>query len=309
MKKAHLQIFIFLPLLVFAQKNASEEFSKEELKKIRKAEIQSQEYAYDAYKAHKAHKVLQSEVDYRKSISKDKNNALAQYNMGDVLFSQEAYKEAANYYREVSVNKKANKEEKHKAFHNLGNLAMKDKRYEDAVQYYKEALRNDSTDDETRYNFALAKEMLKKQQNQNKDNKDNKDQNKDNKDQNKNNKDQNKDNKDQNKDNKDQNKDNKDQNKDNKDQNKDNKNQDKDDKNQGSPEQDKNNSQDNPKNEDTPQDNRQPQSNNGKQEGELSSEQINRILNAINNEEKKTQEKLNAKKIKGTPIRTNKKDW
>ena len=281
MKKAHLQIFIFLPLLVFAQKNASEEFSKEELKKIRKAEIQSQEYAYDAYKAHKAHKVLQSEVDYRKSISKDKNNALAQYNMGDVLFSQEAYKEAANYYREVSVNKKANKEEKHKAFHNLGNLAMKDKRYEDAVQYYKEALRNDSTDDETRYNFALAKEMLKKQQNQNKDNKDNKDQNKDNKDQNKNNKDQ----------------------------NKDNKNQDKDDKNQGSPEQDKNNSQDNPKNEDTPQDNRQPQSNNGKQEGELSSEQINRILNAINNEEKKTQEKLNAKKIKGTPIRTNKKDW
>ena len=250
MKKAHLQIFIFLPLLVFAQKNASEEFSKEELKKIRKAEIQSQEYAYDAYKAHKAHKVLQSEVDYRKSISKDKNNALAQYNMGDVLFSQEAYKEAANYYREVSVNKKANKEEKHKAFHNLGNLAMKDKRYEDAVQYYKEALRNDSTDDETRYNFALAKEMLKKQQNQ-----------------------------------------------------------DKDDKNQGSPEQDKNNSQDNPKNEDTPQDNRQPQSNNGKQEGELSSEQINRILNAINNEEKKTQEKLNAKKIKGTPIRTNKKDW
>ena len=37
---------------------------------------------------------------------------------------------------------------------------------------------------------------------------------------------------------------------------------------------------------------------------------IKRILNAIDNEEKKTQEKINAEKIKGKPNnRSNKKDW
>mgnify|MGYP000402409925 CR=1 FL=1 len=41
----------------------------------------------------------------------------------------------------------------------------------------------------------------------------------------------------------------------------------------------------------------------------FSPEQINRILNAISNEEKKTQEKINAKKIKGKASRTGRKDW
>ena len=36
---------------------------------------------------------------------------------------------------------------------------------------------------------------------------------------------------------------------------------------------------------------------------------MNRILNAINNEEKKTQEKLNANKVKGKANKSNTKDW
>ena len=38
---------------------------------------------------------------------------------------------------------------------------MKDKDYSNAVEAYKNALRNNPTDEETRYNFALAKKMLK----------------------------------------------------------------------------------------------------------------------------------------------------
>ena len=63
-----------------------------------------------------------------------------------------------------------------------------------------------------------------------------------------------------------------------------------------------------------PEDKNNPQNNkeNGNQEkpsGELSPEQINRILNAINSEEKKTQEKINANKMKGKATRTDRKDW
>ena len=67
--------------------------------------------------------------------------------------------------------------QKHKAFHNLGNVFMKEKNYTEAVEAYKNALRNNPSDDETRYNYALAKKMLK--ENPPKDDKDKKDDKKD----------------------------------------------------------------------------------------------------------------------------------
>ncbi|MFC2399219.1 MAG: tetratricopeptide repeat protein, partial [Capnocytophaga gingivalis] len=182
MKKIQLLMILF-PIVAFSQKT-EKEVSKAELAKREKAQRQSQAFAYQGYQAEKAHKLLDSEMDYRKAISKNKENAVAQYNMGDVLYSQEAYNEATHYYQEASVNKEASKEDKHKAFHNLGNLAMQNKKYEEAVQFYKEALRNNPTDEQTRYNLAIAKEKLKKQQQENKKNQNNQNnqQNKDNKD-------------------------------------------------------------------------------------------------------------------------------
>ena len=160
MKKIQLLMILF-PIIAFSQK-AEKEFSKVELAKREKAQRQSQAFAYQGYQAEKAHKLLDSEMDYRKAISKNKENAVAQYNMGDVLYSQEAYNEATHYYQEASVNKEASKEDKHKAFHNLGNLAMQNKKYEEAVQFYKEALRNNPTDEQTRYNLAIAKNNNKR---------------------------------------------------------------------------------------------------------------------------------------------------
>jgi len=52
------------------------------------------------------------------------------------------------------------KEEKHKIYHNLGNVFMNEKQYRAAVEAYKNALRNNPRDEETRYNLALAKKML-----------------------------------------------------------------------------------------------------------------------------------------------------
>ena len=39
---------------------------------------------------------------------------------------------------------------------------MQKKEYQNAVEAYKNALRNDPSDEETRYNYALAKELLEK---------------------------------------------------------------------------------------------------------------------------------------------------
>ena len=45
-------------------------------------------------------------------------------------------------------------------------VGMKQKDYAKAVEAYKNALRNNPEDEETRYNYALAKELLEKEQEQ-----------------------------------------------------------------------------------------------------------------------------------------------
>ncbi|MDO4880884.1 MAG: tetratricopeptide repeat protein [Capnocytophaga sp.] len=271
--------------------------TKEEQKKLQKAQQESSAFAYEGFEANKNKKPIQSEMDYRKSISKNKNNTAAQYNMGDLLFQQKNYKEASGFYQEASISKGATKEEKHKAYHNLGNIAMEEKQYDKAVLAYKEALRNNPTDEETRYNLAVAKEMLKKNPPQNQDNNNNQDKNNDNKDQdNQQNQNNNQDNQ-QNNNNQDQNKDQSNENKDNKDQNN---------------QQNQNNNQDNQQNNDNSNGEDQknaPENQNGDNpQGKLSPEQAKRILDAMHNEEKKTQEKVNAQRVKGKPVRTE-KDW
>ena len=236
---------------------------------------------YKGFEANKNKKTIESEMDYRKAISKNKNNTIAQYNMGDLLFNQKAYKEASGFYQEASISKGATKEEKHKAYHNLGNIAMQEKEYDKAVLAYKEALRNNPDDDETRYNLAVAKEMLKKNPPQNQDNQ-NKDKNQDKKDQNNQDNNQNKDQKDNKSDENKENQDKKDQN------------------NQG-------NNQNNDNKEGDKQENK-PQQPGESSQNKLSPEQAKRILEAMSNEEKKTQEKINAQRVKGRPIRSE-KDW
>lgn len=275
-------------------KNAEEEKNKKE----------AQEYVREAEKDLAENDFASAEAAYRKAIAKDPSNTVARYNMGNLYYNKEKVSQAKDRLKQASE-VAGTKEEKHRIFHNLGNSFMKQKNYQQAVEAYKNALRNDPSDDETRYNLALAKEMLKKQQ-QNQDK--NKDKNKDNKNKDQN-KDQNKDNKDQQ--NKDKNggddknkegepkdkgddKKDQDQNKgDNKDKNQD---QNKDKKDQGKQDQDKGQGKDKQQ--------KQPR----QAQGQLSPQQIKSLLEAMNNEEKKVQDKINAQKARGSKVRSD-KDW
>jgi tetratricopeptide (TPR) repeat protein len=212
---------------------------------------------------------VSAEMEYRKAISEQPENVAGTYNLGNSYYKKGNFEEAL--YRQQQAAKNAvSKVEKHKAFHNIGNILMQSKQCKEAVEAYKNALRNDPADDETRYNLALAKECVEQQQDENKD-----DQNKD---EDKKDQDQKEDQQDQ-KDNKDQ----ADENKDQGDQNKDEK---------GKPKEDqaKKDNQQQPR----------PQ--------QLSPQQIKNLLEAMNNQEQKVQEKMNAEKQKGIPVKTA-KDW
>lgn len=233
---------------------------------------------------------VNAEAEYRKAISENPVNNTAKYNLGNAYYDNKKTKEAiARYAQAIKVAETA--QQKHEAYHNMGNSFMLQKKYDKAIAAYKNALRNNPKDDETRYNLALAKKEKENQKNKkndekNEDTKEKNNQNKDKKDQKEDNKEG--DNKEDNKDNGD--KDNKDKEGDNKkDNNGDEKKDDKKDaKNEQGNDEEKKKSQAEP--------------------GQLSPQQVKSLLEAMNNQEKKLQEKLNAKKAKGVPVQ-NEKDW
>ena len=264
-------------------------------KEKEKAATASNNYTYEANKELTENNFVEAEANYRKAISKNAENAKAKYNLGNAYYKENNLSEAFLRYKqagEIALTK----EQKHEAYHNMGNVFMKNKEYQKAVDSYKEALRNNPFDEETRYNLALAKEMLKKQQDEQKQN----DQNKDDKD-----KDKDQDNKDQQDQNKD--KDDKGENKkddegdDKKEENKDqgdNKEDDKKDE-KGDEKEDKKKDAGDEKQDENAQ---QPRPN------QMSPQQVKNMLKAIEDEEKKVQEKVNAQKVKGSKVNTE-KDW
>jgi tetratricopeptide (TPR) repeat protein len=214
---------------------------------------------------------VDAEANYRLSQAKFKKKSIASYNLGTTIYKQNQPAEA-KYQFEKAIKDAKTKPEKHQAYHNLGNSMMKEKDYSNAVEAYKNALRNNPSDEETRYNYALAKKMLKENPPKNDDK--NKDKNKDKK------QDKKDDKKDQNKDKKDDKKDKGD----NKDKNKKDGNNNKDKQDKGD--------------DDKPQ---------PKPSG-ASKQRIDNLLDAVNNEEKKVQEKVNAQKVQANPKKPE-KDW
>ena len=224
-------------------------------------------------------KYVDAEADYRVTESKKSpKKAVAGYNLGNSIYRQNQQGEAQiKYIQALEVAK--TKEEKHRIYHNLGNTFMLEKKYDLAADAYKNALRNNPNDEETRYNYALAKRK-------NKDNPPPKDNKKDNKGGG------GQDNKPQPKDKDDKN-DKNDKGNDKKDSDKDNQNnKDK----QGDKQQGKG---DGEKKED--------KNENPKPSG-ADKQRIDNILDAVNNAEKKVQDKVNAKKVKARPV-SNEKDW
>lgn len=201
-----------------------------------------------------------AEANYRISQSKFKKKAISSYNLGTTIYKQNQHSESKYQFAKAIQDAKT-KPEKHKSYHNLGNVLMKEKEYQGAVEAYKNALRNNPNDEETRYNYALAKKMLKDNPPPEKPKENKKDEKKENKDKEK-------------------------------DKEKD-KNEDKDKKDK-----DKKNKEDKKDNQEKPQ---------PKPSG-ANKQRIDNLLDAVNNEEKKVQEKVNAQKALANPKKPE-KDW
>jgi Ca-activated chloride channel family protein len=229
---------------------------------------QGKRYIKKGNELYQQQKYTEAEANYRKSVDPKSTPIEANFNIGDALFKQKKFPQANTQFSQIAESPNSSKAVKAQAYHNLGNSYLQDKKLEEGIAAYKKSLLNNPKDDETRYNLAYAQEMLKKQQQQK--NKDDKNKDKDKQKKHDKNKDPNKDKKDQDK----------------KDQDK--KDQDKDKQNKGDQQKDQGGQKPDP--------------------GKLSKEDAERMLDALNNKEKDTQDKLKNKKFKAVKGRIS-KDW
>ena len=294
MMKRHLKI-AFLGLLLTAVFPAYAQEDEEKAARV------AQKYMQQAEEALGENDMAAAEALYRKAIAKDPANAEARYNLGNIYYKNEITGEAVERHTQ-SAKVAEEKPLKHDAYHNQGNAFMKQKKYKEAVEAYKNSLRNNPNDEETRYNLALAKKMLEEEK------KGGGDENKD---------DQKKDQQDQKKDQK---QDQKEQEGDKGDKEKNDKGKPEDkDKGGEKDKKDQKEGEDKKDNKGKPQDQEKQKDQGEKSDeqqqkqpqprpGQLSPQQVKNLLEAMGNEEKKVQEKINAEKVKGAKTKTE-KDW
>ncbi|MDO1501974.1 tetratricopeptide repeat protein [Winogradskyella maritima] len=274
----------FIALLVFSFGLQAQDVTNEKqlVKKAKKAT----ELVYEGNELLQDNQMVEAEMEFRKALSEKKDNVAGAYNLAHTYYKNGSYDEAL-FRVEQAAKSATNKSDKHKAYHNIGNILMQNKQCKAAVEAFKNALRNNPTDDETRYNLALAQECAKEEDGSGEDNKEDENQQDD---QDKKEQDQQK-------------------NKDDQQQEKDKKEDEGDkDKKKGEEEEDDKGKPKDEKDEKNKGDENKDKQKQKPQPGKMSPQQIKNILEAMSNQEQKVQEKINAQKQKGAKVKTE-KDW
>ncbi|MDR3351180.1 MAG: tetratricopeptide repeat protein [Prevotellaceae bacterium] len=222
-------------------------------------------------KLYKQHEYDKAEIAYKHGLEKDSTSFGARFNVADALYKQGKTENAEKLFQSLT-GAETDDERKAKVFHNLGNAQLKQQKYEESIKSYKQSLRLNPADDETRTNLAYAQAMLQQQQQEQQNNQNNQD------------------------------------------------NQDNQDKNQDRQGQDKQQDQDNKGQQDEQQQQQQPdqqnqqeqpqdKQNEQQQQQKISPQDAQRMLEAVQADEKETQDKVNKEKAKALQRQQIEKNW
>ena len=103
-----------------------------------------------------------AEDQYRQALNLSPRNVEAKYNLANALMQQKKFKEAIEFYTEVTTSD--NKNLRASAYYNAGVSYTKQKDLPASIEEYKSALRLNPADKEARENLQKALQELKKQQ-------------------------------------------------------------------------------------------------------------------------------------------------
>ena len=127
-------------------------FAQSEKKLVRQG---NKEYASEKYG--------DSEISYRRALSENESYADAVFNVGDALYKQGKYEDAAKQFKD-NVDMNEDKIKKASAYFNLGNSLLNANKLNQCIEAYKNSLRLDPSNFEAKYNLAYAQDLLRQQQ-------------------------------------------------------------------------------------------------------------------------------------------------
>lgn len=120
----------------------------------------------DANSTYKNENFEDAENRYRTLDPKDPSlKEISEFNLADALYRQGKFEEAAEIFGKLA-RESQDADIRSKSFHNEGNSHVAAKDYGKAVESYKSALRLDSNAEDTRYNLAYARKMIQQQEQQ-----------------------------------------------------------------------------------------------------------------------------------------------
>ena len=115
-------------------------------------------------KLYRSKEYSKAEIDYRKALEVNKSDRTTIFNLANVLYRTDRGEEAGKLYQSLTPHLTLlSSTEAADLTHNAGNTAFRAKQLEQAIEYYKESLRRRPSDEDTRYNLALAQKLLEEQ--------------------------------------------------------------------------------------------------------------------------------------------------
>ncbi|WP_297131030.1 tetratricopeptide repeat protein [uncultured Porphyromonas sp.] len=115
-------------------------------------------------KLYRSKEYSKAEIDYRKALEVNKSDRTTIFNLANVLYRTDRGEEASKLYQSLTPHLSLfSSTEAADLTHNAGNTAFRAKQLEQAIECYKESLRRRPSDEDTRYNLALAQKLLEEQ--------------------------------------------------------------------------------------------------------------------------------------------------
>lgn len=103
----------------------------------------------------------ESAIDrYREALEAVPGQWEATYNLGNALYKMERYEAADSVMQRVVADTLRTTEERAHALYNLGNAQFKQQKYKEALQSYRQSLLLNPDDQEAKYNYAYTKRLL-----------------------------------------------------------------------------------------------------------------------------------------------------
>jgi len=143
---------------------------------------EEREYVRKGNRLYKKGEFAGSEGMYRRAMEQDKPFEDAGFNLGDALYRQGRFGEAAAEFSRAVAASEGNSLKQSEGFYNLGNSLVKEQKFEESIEAYINSLKLNPDNIQAKYNLAWAQDQLKKQQEQQKQQQDqekNKDQEQD----------------------------------------------------------------------------------------------------------------------------------